>query len=225
MLGESKRRERDHARLRLRDVTLVSRLATLAAVLAVVATACASAGSSRPPAASHAGAAPADTLVASTPTKRFAAQGVSFRYPATWRAATWTDVSSFSALIVALSTTRQHNPCTVTVGRGTTTAQCGEPVAALPPGTILVTWSENGFPSWRPPAPNTIVGGHPARQTRAMASWCAALDGTQTVTVEIPLGTTADNWVQMDACLRAPDLPQHEAQLAAMLRSARIEGY
>jgi hypothetical protein len=213
----------------LRDVTLVSRLATLAAVLGVVATGCAP-GSGRPPAGSYvraapSSAAPAGTLVAAVPTKRFAAQGVSFRYPATWRAATWTDVSSFSALIVALSTTRQHNPCTVTVGRGTTTAQCGEPVAALPPGTILVTWTESGFPDWHPPAPNTTVGGHPARQTRAMASWCTALDGTQTVTVVIPLGATAGNWVQMDACLRAPDLPQHEAQLAAMLRSARIEGY
>lgn len=190
------------------DVTLLSRLATLAAMLAV-ATGCASAGSQ----------------ATSTPTKRFVAPYLSFRYPAAWRAATWTDVSSFSAMIVALSTTRQHNPCTVTVGRGTTTETCGEPVAALPPGAILVTWTERGFPDWHPPAPDTDVGGRPARQTRAMASWCAALDGTQTVTVVIPFGVTADNWVEMNACLRAPDLPQHEAQLAAMLRSARIQRY
>jgi hypothetical protein len=216
------------------DVTVVSRLATLAAVtpavtaavLAVaVATGCAAAGSQPPstsPVRAAASPSPSDAQLASLPTKRFAAPDLSFRYPAAWRAATWTDVSSFSAMIVALSTTPQHNPCTVTVRRNATTATCGEPVAALPPGAILVTWTESGFPDWRPPAPNTTVGGHPARQARAMASWCAGLDGTRTVTVVIPLGATAGNWVEMDACLRAPGVAQHEAQLAAMLRSAWI---
>jgi hypothetical protein len=104
-----------------------------------------------------------------------------------------------------------------------TTASCGEPVGALLPGKIVVTWSLDGFPSWRPPTANTTVGGLPARQTHAMAGWCAALGGSQTITVVIPLGgAAADNWVEMDACLRGPGLSRPEAQIAAMLASVRL---
>jgi hypothetical protein len=45
--------------------------------------------------------------------------------------------------------------------------------------------------------------------------------GTETIAVMIPRDAP-DNWFQMDACLRAPGLPQQEAQISAMLRTVRM---
>lgn len=72
------------------------------------------------------------------PTVSFSAMGLSFRYPATWRAGTWNDVSSFTALIVYLSTGQQYDPCTVRTSPGEKTVTCGDPVGTLPPGE---SWS------------------------------------------------------------------------------------
>jgi hypothetical protein len=33
---------------------------------------------------------------------------------------------------------------------------------------------------------------------------------------------TPDNWYQMDACLTAPNLPQQESQISAMLHTVQI---
>ena len=48
-----------------------------------------------------------------------------------------------------------------------------------------------------------------------------ALRATETITVIIPRATPG-TWYQMDACLRAPGLPQQQAQISSMLRSVRI---
>ena len=71
------------------------------AAIAVLTGGCASAASPRP--------APAVTEQAAA-TANFSGMGVAFRYPAAWRSGTWNDVSSFSALIVYLSTGRLHKP-------------------------------------------------------------------------------------------------------------------
>jgi hypothetical protein len=38
----------------------------------------------------------------------------------------------------------------------------------------------------------------------------------------IPGDAATDNWFQMDACLRGPDLAQQEAQISAMLSTIQI---
>jgi hypothetical protein len=202
-------------------VTVKARPAVAAvAVVAVLAGGCASAG--HPARSGHsvtAAPTPAPKPSAAEPTARFAAMGLSFRYPAAWQVGTWNDASSFTALIVTLSTVRQHNPCKVTVTSAETSVVCGEPVGVLLPGTMVVKWSEEGFPSWRPPVANTTIGGRPASETHAMAAWCAPLHGTQAITVVIPLGGA---WYEMDACLRAPGLGRPQAEIAAMLKSVRL---
>jgi hypothetical protein len=44
---------------------------------------------------------------------------------------------------------------------------------------------------------------------------------TETITVIIPRAVPG-TWYQMDACLRAPGLPQQQAQISSMLRSVQI---
>jgi hypothetical protein len=153
-----------------------------------------------------------------TATANFSGMGVAFRYPAAWRSGTWNDVSSFSALIVYLSTGRLHSPCTVTKKPGRTTVSCGNPIRALAPGGVLVRWSENGFPSWHSPKANTAIDGHPATETRTTEAWCTALQGTEMISVVIPR-LLADNWYEMDACLRGPT---QRPAISSMLKSVHI---
>jgi hypothetical protein len=193
---------------------VIARLAAVAAVILAVAGCTSAAGHA--PAAS---APPARATAA-----QFDEAGLTFSYPAVWQAAKWSDdVSAYSWMIVALSTTSQSDPCvsSLTIGGGKIKLICHQPVVALPPGRVLVTWTEQGFPNWREPVMTTIVGGRPASETYAMGSWCKDLGGTQTITVVIPR-SLADNWYQMDACLRGPGLAGSKAQIATMLSSVRI---
>jgi hypothetical protein len=48
-------------------------------------------------------------------------------------------------------------------------------------------------------------------------AWCTSLGGTETITALI-----LRNGYQMNACLRAPDLPQQEAQISSMLSTVRF---
>jgi len=185
-----------------------NRLAMALAATAAIAvlTGCASAANPHP-------AAAVTEPVAVT--ANFSGMGVAFHYPADWRSGTWDDVSSFSALIVYLSTGQLHSPCTVSKEPGRT---CGNPIRALAPGGVLVRWSENGLPNWHQPKPNTSIDGHPATETRSTEAWCTAMQGTETITVVIPR-LLADNWYEMDACLRGP---AQAAAISTMLKTVHI---
>jgi len=192
----------------------MTRPGRLAAALAVAAVSVALPFARIPPAPAH----PA-------PTASFSAMGLSFRYPATWRHASFSnDVSSFSGNIVDLSTSRLHDPCIGGPAEGAMVCS-GFPVDALAPGGVLVQWDVHGFPGFRMPRPNATIAGRPAVETKTSGGWCASLGGTETITVKISRDTP-DNWYQMDACLTALNLPQQEAQLSALLRTVHIaSGY
>ncbi len=152
----------------------------------------------------------------------FSAMGLAFRYPETWRSGSWSDdVSSFSGLIVFLSTGRLHDPCERTVGAEVTSVSCGDPVSKVAPGGMLVRWDEGGFPNWHAPRSNTKIGGRPATETVTAGSWCRTLGGNRTITVVIPQGAS-DNWYEMDACLRGPGIPAEQAEITAMLKTVRL---
>jgi hypothetical protein len=187
----------------------------IAAALVVLTTGCGVASGAHP-------ARPASVRDRAMVTADFSAMGLAFRYPQTWRVGTWSaDVSSFSALIAYLSTSRLQNPCQQTVRPGVMTSSCGFPVSKLLPGGVLIRWSANGNPGWRLPATNTIVGGRRAFETVTSGGWCATLGGTETITVAIPRNI-AMNWFEMDACLAGPGLTRQEAEISSMLRSVRI---
>jgi hypothetical protein len=190
----------------------MARFAAVAAVI-LLAAGCTSAPGHAPAASTSPGR-----------TAMFNQSGLTFSYPAGWKKGTWNDdVSDNSFMVVALSTTAQQDPClsSVTIGGGRVTSICHYPVVALPPGRMLVTWSVWGHRDWREPPLTTYIGGRAASETYAMGSWCKGLGGTETITVVIPR-SLADNWYQMDACLRGPGLHAAEAQVAAMLSSVKI---
>jgi hypothetical protein len=120
------------------------------------------------------------------PTVSFSAMGLSFRYPATWHAGTWNDVSSFTAPIVYLSAGQQYDPCSVTTSPGEKTVTCGDPMGTLAPGGVLVRWDLDGFPGFRLTKPNATIAGRPALETKTSGGWCASLGGTETISVIIP---------------------------------------
>jgi hypothetical protein len=190
---------------------------TLAAVTTLVALAagCASATSARPAAAAQE-RAPA--------TASFSFTGLAFRYPASWRRSrTWrSDLPGFSTSIVYLSSTgRLSAPCVASTSPGRIAQTCEYPVRVLPPAGVLVRWGAHAFSGWRMPKANTTIAGRKAAELRTSGGWCAPLGATETITVIIPRARPA-TWYQLDACLRAPGLPQQEAQISAMLRSVRI---
>ncbi len=186
----------------------------VAAALVIPATGCASASDPRPAAARDRAVVTAD----------FSGMGLAFKYPATWRSGTWSDASSFSALIVDLSTSRLHNPCHRITRPGVITGSCGFPVSKLPPGGVLVTWSDFGNPVMYLPKSNTIVGGRRALENVTSGGWCATLGGDTTISVTMPW--KAANWYEMNACLRGPGLAQQEAEISSMLKSVHISsGY
>jgi hypothetical protein len=91
-------------------------------------------------------------------TASFSAMGLSFRYPATWRTGTSSDeVSSFTALIVYLSTSRLQDSRTFNPSERS--LPCTYPLAQLPPGGVLVRWNADGFPDFQLPKPDTTIGG------------------------------------------------------------------
>jgi hypothetical protein len=165
----------------------------------------------------------ARTPAAPASTATFSAMGLSFRYPANWQTATSNnDVSSFSALIVYLSTSRLRPPCAFTTSPGLRQMACPYPLAEVPPGGVLVRWAADGSPAPRLPNPNVTIGGHPAIEFKtSQDGWCQALEGTETIRVMIPR-TAPGNWYEMDACLRPPNLPHQEAQIAAMLSTVHL---
>ena len=185
------------------------------ATLVALAAGCASVTSARPAAAER----------QRTPaTASFSVMGLAFRYPVSWqRSRTWSsDLTDFPTLTVYLSSTsRLRAPCVASTSPGRIAQTCEYPVRVLPPAGVLVRWSANGFSAWRMPAANTIIAGRRAAEMRTSGGWCAPLRATETITVIIPRATPG-NWYQMDACLRAPGLPQQEAQISSLLRSVRI---
>jgi hypothetical protein len=155
-------------------------------------------------------------------TASFSSLGLSFRYPATWHSLIPSgEVSSFVAVIVYLSSSPLHDSCSVTTSSGGTSAACTGPISSVAPGGVLIQWDDDGFPNAGVPKPNTTVAGRPAVETRTSGGWCASLGGTETITVMIPR-TVPDNWYQMEACLRPPNLPQQEADISAMLRTVQL---
>jgi hypothetical protein len=205
---------------------------TLAAAVPVVLTAgCASTATTSAATTSAASTSPASTSAASThpaaaaravPTARFSAMGLSFRYPAGWRTVTpRAGLSDFPALIVYLSTSRLTGTCVASASAGRIAETCAYPVRVLPRGGVLVRWNANALPAWRMPKANTTVAGRGAVETKTRGGWCAVLGAAETITVMIPRAAPG-HWYQMDACLRAPGLPQQEAQISSMLTSVRV---
>ena len=167
------------------------------------------------------------TTTTSVATQRFVAAtdfGLTFDHPRVWSESRYRNSSSFSDLIVYVSNTKLHDPCTTTHVAGEVTTICGDPVTRLASGGVLVSWSNIGYPHTGPeiPHPNMTIDGRPAHVSVSEPGDCARLGAQETMTVDIarPIG----NHYEMVACLRAPGVTRDEALIRQMLTSVRISG-
>jgi hypothetical protein len=114
-----------------------------------------------------------------TPTVTWTANAISFAYPKGWSRATWSFPSSFTYMAAAVSNQQLKDPCF----KSGNTSGCGQPLAYLQPGALLVEWWENGFPTWSL-----------ARQAGTPMS----VDGLRRRSKRVPeAGPTARGWVRI----------------------------
>ncbi len=185
-----------------------------ASIVTLLATAC----------SSGRGAPPRTTATTAAAIAHFSGRpvpvGLAFDHPAAWRAQWWDYHSSFTSLITYLSPLTLHDPCV----RTSISTSCGQPLASLPAGGVLVTWQNVGIP--RPLGapeienPNTTIGGQPSRVTTARPGDCSLVDADETVTADIT--RPGGNHFEMIACLRQPGIASDEALIHLMLASVRV---
>jgi len=152
---------------------------------------------------------------------------VTFRYPAAWSQGVWRTPQQALHFhpMVFLSAQPTHDPCSTSaaVGGGTTIS-CGWPISRLAPGSLVVRWENRGSPDASLanfPGLSTRVGGRGAKLSTRLPGSCGGLGADAAITVAIarPL---ASNWTAFEACLRGPNLAEHERQVRALLASARF---
>lgn len=185
------------------------RVLTLAAVSAVLAPASACGGGSRRPASD------------APPPATFANSYLSFRHPAAWTAYPfrWSGELHFRPMLY-LSTQPVRNPCRTR----DETVSCTWPVDRLRPAGVLVQLENRGFPGWslaEAPGTELRVGGRPAKRQIDSDGACRTIGGD--VTIEVAVASPMpDNWTELTACLRGPQLGPNERQLEALLTSLRF---
>jgi hypothetical protein len=156
----------------------------------------------------------------STPAfQHFEDEALSFDYPGSWNGATFPVVSSFSNVLVYLSTAPLSDPCDRTAN---SIACVRLAVAGLGPDGVLVEWSREAFPGWTfDPSRGrlTTVGGRRAtiEQVDPSEGACQTIGGERELVVTIDDPTPDMNWTEMRACLRGPSLDRLQAQIEEML--------
>ena len=154
-------------------------------------------------------------------TKTFDAAGVTFRYPAAWRAQTSPGAaSSFSEPIADLSPEPLHDPChRPSAGE----LDCSFPLTSLPPGGVLATVSANGFPGLQTghwPGRHLTIDGMPTWLSTARPNG-ECPPGADEVTTARYLRDVPDNYYEITVCARGPGLAQVRAETTRMVESFR----
>lgn len=177
-------------------------------------------------AACGANASPSPAAAPTAPALRhFDGEVLSFDYLGAWRDATFVMVSSFSTVLVYLSTAPLSDPCDRTPD---SIACVRSAVSALGPDGILVEWSRRAWIGWTfDPAKGRPmkVAGRPATLEQFDPSQaCRAIGGGRELVVTIDDPIPDQNWTEMRACLRGPSLDGLQAQIEAMLATVTWKG-
>jgi hypothetical protein len=159
----------------------------------------------------------------------FVGDAVTFRYPVSWRPQQFPTqaAAAFFVVITYLSTDTLHDTCSTP--RPTEIICGGTPLTALSPGGVLITWTKWSTPSPHrlsdQPGRQTTLNGHPASITSTLATdGCAAVGAAQEIHAIIVLDPVMPyrHWLDMSACLAAPDAAHAEMQVNEMLASLRV---
>src|SRR3954451_4415268 len=156
--------------------------------------------------------------------------GLSFDHPASW--ARWLPNAhdpindgplvylSTDSLLPTCATTPQAVPNPPDAqGRA-----CQWPLGELAPNGVLVTWFTTRILARLPGTDEPVeVNGATGRLQVEKPGSCSAVGADETLGVLVPIGQPR-SWsnIAMVACLRGSDLVEREAQLRAMLSSARL---
>jgi hypothetical protein len=156
-------------------------------------------------------------------TTHFASAEISFDYPATWHARTYTmPPATFSSWIVWLSPQPMHPPCITRHGTHNTSITCTDPISHLQRESILAYWTTNtnlaGFHRG-PGSPITVGGRHGIWRVQTDTTQAPNLGESELITVTVPTPGSPDSWYQLTALLRGPDLAGLTAQVRTMLHT------
>jgi hypothetical protein len=101
---------------------------------------------------------------------------------------------------------------------------CDWPLASLAPNGVLITWLTTRILQPLPTAGEVVdVNATTAHLQVDKPGGCVAVGADETLELLVPIGQpTPESNIAMVACLRGPDLATSEAQVRAMLASARV---
>jgi hypothetical protein len=147
---------------------------------------------------------------------------MAFEYSARWQAVHFENVSSFTRLLVYLSTEQLFEPCV----RQLNAVSCGSPLRSnLGPDGVFIEWIHWGFPGRE--FDSTLgslidVGGRRATfQHHAPTEECIRVGADDMIVVTVEWPQAQSNWHEMTACLRGPDLDKIQEEIDSMLGSVR----
>jgi hypothetical protein len=100
---------------------------------------------------------------------------------------------------------------------------CDWPLISLAPDGVLVTWLDTRILQPLPSDGESVTVNGTTARVQIDKPGCAAIGADEALDVLVPIGQPKP-WsnIAMVACLRAPDLATSEAQVRAMLASARV---
>jgi hypothetical protein len=148
---------------------------------------------------------------------QYTSTSLQFSYPSTWYERSYTVESSFADFLAFLSNQTMHNPCR-TLGDSETV--CREPIRKLDANGVLVYWllgGELGFRFSKQPGRHQVIGGLPSKVDTAFPGACSSIGADETITALASRGR--DNYYELQACIRGPNLRYSTAQVMALLRS------
>jgi hypothetical protein len=149
----------------------------------------------------------------------FSGSGISFDYPAAWRAQTWKVSTSRSNLVTYLSNQQLHDPCIHTLE----VIRCALPIDRLRGGGVFVAVTRYGNPAFdfaRVEGRPRTIGGHPAR----IDARTHACDGIGAhIALAVTIATGASNYTIVVACFRAPYLIANRALFDLLLGTVQFE--
>jgi hypothetical protein len=149
---------------------------------------------------------------------------ITFTYPSHWRLYRPVgDASSFTTVFAYLGNVPLSDPCTRTPSSRTCSPFS---LSSIPSRTVLVRWSENGFPGWtlrQAKGRMVKIAGRPAKLDieHRRADYCPI---NTSETIDATITRTPGDWFEMVACLSGPNLGTRQAQVLAMLHSVQNAG-